>query len=81
MQSKPFSECLQNESKCVHHWILPRPNGRYTEGVCKKCDETRQFQNTPEWMYNSGKTWTTRNTGSYADRVAQGKSKGDAKRH
>ena len=28
---------------CAHHWILMAPSGNSTNGTCKHCGETRQF--------------------------------------
>ena len=39
---------------CSHHWLIEEPNGEFSKGRCKKCNETRQFQNS-----------LTRNSGWY----------------
>ncbi len=31
---------------CTHHWVIERPAGPTSEGVCQKCGETRQFSNS-----------------------------------
>jgi len=36
--------------KCVHYWKLPRPNGPISIGRCKKCKETKSFNNS---LYNT----------------------------
>jgi len=33
---------------CVHHWVIDPPNGRYSEGVCQKCGQVREFDNFPD---------------------------------
>ena len=35
---------------CVHHWDIATPAGPTSEGVCRKCRETREFPNVPSWM-------------------------------
>jgi hypothetical protein len=34
------------DNECLHHWLLEPPNGPVTEGVCKKCDLTKEFDNS-----------------------------------
>jgi hypothetical protein len=34
--------------KCVHHWAIETPNGRESEGVCKRCGLRRSFSNSNE---------------------------------
>ena len=34
------------ETQCIHHWILEPPNGPVTEGICKKCDRIKKFDNS-----------------------------------
>lgn len=31
---------------CSHHWMLPRPGGPTSNGVCKFCGAEREFSNT-----------------------------------
>ena len=33
---------------CVHHWRIESPNGRESEGVCKRCGATKAFANSNE---------------------------------
>ncbi len=33
---------------CTHHWVIERPAGPTSEGVCQKCGETKQFSNSAE---------------------------------
>ena len=31
---------------CAHHWLIDRPNGPLSEGVCQRCGERREFMNS-----------------------------------
>jgi|TARA_B100002003_G_scaffold92564_1_gene86325 hypothetical protein len=31
---------------CRHHWIIEPANGPVSRGVCRNCQETRQFRNS-----------------------------------
>ena len=33
---------------CVHHWRIESPNGRESQGVCKRCGAIRAFANSTE---------------------------------
>lgn len=33
---------------CVHHWLIETPNGRESQGVCKRCGATKEFSNSTE---------------------------------
>ena len=33
---------------CSYHWMIERPNGPVSNGVCRLCGETRKFQNYVE---------------------------------
>ena len=38
---------------CTHHWEIDRPNGPVSRGVCKLCQEVREFENSineNKWM-------------------------------
>ena len=37
---------------CTHHWVIDRPDGPVSRGVCKLCQEVREFENTI-----SGRKW------------------------
>ena len=43
---------IGEESTCQHHWVIDRPAGPVSQGVCRLCDETREFQNCVE-----GSSW------------------------
>lgn len=30
---------------CVHHWKIETPNGRFSQGKCTPCGETKLFDN------------------------------------
>ena len=34
------------ELKCIHHWIIDIPTGSLSLGICKKCKESKEFQNS-----------------------------------
>ena len=38
----------QGGPKCVHHWIIETPNGRESQGVCKRCGAKKEFANSNE---------------------------------
>ena len=40
---------------CAHHWVIDRPNGPMSDGVCQRCGERRRFANSAELA----STWTT----------------------
>ncbi|MCH8297923.1 MAG: helix-turn-helix transcriptional regulator [Chloroflexi bacterium] len=33
-------------SRCAHHWIIAVPNGPMSDGVCQRCGDHREFQNS-----------------------------------
>jgi hypothetical protein len=33
---------------CVHHWRIESPNGRESQGTCRRCGATRNFSNSTE---------------------------------
>lgn len=33
---------------CVHHWRIEEPNGRESQGVCKRCGAVKKFANSTE---------------------------------
>ncbi len=41
MKRKP----TKPESCLAHYWIIPRPDGPTSKGVCKKCGATQEFYN------------------------------------
>lgn len=40
------SDRAESPKDCAHHWLLPRPGGPTSDGVCKFCGAERQFSNT-----------------------------------
>ena len=37
-------------TECTHHWVIDRPNGPLSEGVCQRCGERREFKNSAEYI-------------------------------
>jgi hypothetical protein len=35
------------KSTCCHYWLIDKPNGPLSHGVCKFCHEEREFSNSP----------------------------------
>lgn len=35
-------------SRCAHHWVIDAANGHTSRGVCKLCQEVREFENSTE---------------------------------
>ena len=35
-------------NNCAHHWVIDRPNGPMSDGVCQRCGERREFTNSAE---------------------------------
>ena len=40
---------LDKFMECKHHWVIDRPNGPLSEGVCLRCGEKREFTNSVEF--------------------------------
>ena len=38
---------LDQQAKCCHYWLIDKPNGPVSRGVCKFCHEERLFSNAP----------------------------------
>ena len=38
---------------CAHYWVIDRPDGPESEGVCKLCGEKKAFSNSVDSAYNS----------------------------
>ena len=38
---------------CQHHWVIEKPNGPFSDGVCRNCGEERRFMNSIE----GGSSW------------------------
>ena len=34
---------------CAHHWVIAVPNGPISEGVCQRCGQVREFNNSAEY--------------------------------
>jgi len=53
---------------CAHHWVIAVPNGPISEGVCQRCGQVRQFNNSAE--YNP----MLMKFGGSAEKAVEGKS-------
>ena len=45
-------ERLNKFMACKHHWVIDRPKGPLSVGVCQRCGERREFRNSadsPSW--------------------------------
>ena len=42
----------QEASACQHHWVIERPAGPTSRGVCRHCAAEREFEN-----YIEGSSW------------------------
>ena len=36
---------VESGPACVHYWIIDIPSGPVSNGVCRRCGETREFSN------------------------------------
>lgn len=36
----------EQNSTCVHHWVIDPPEGRASIGTCKKCGTSEEFRNS-----------------------------------
>ena len=43
---------FEEQLVCQHHWVIDRPAGPVSKGVCGRCGEEREFQN-----YIEGSGW------------------------
>ena len=41
----------ESASDCTHYWVIESPRGPVSNGVCKLCNEEREFRNS---FANSG---------------------------
>ena len=48
------AEATQEGSGCQHHWVIGRPAGPVSKGLCRRCGEERDFPS-----YNEG-DWISR---------------------
>ena len=44
---------VQEHSDCRHYWLIDRPAGPVSKGVCRLCGEEKAFQN-----YIEGSAWS-----------------------
>ena len=41
---------------CVHHWMLPSPNGKEAMGICRHCGKKQMHYNSLGWtQWSRGK--------------------------
>ena len=33
-------------ANCAHHWVIEAANGHTSTGVCRRCQEVREFENS-----------------------------------
>jgi len=48
---------------CAHHWVIDTANGHLSRGVCKRCQQVREFENS--LMATS---WSRTNSGTRRQR-------------
>jgi hypothetical protein len=36
-----------SDTPCCHHWLIDKPNGALSHGICKHCGAERDFANIP----------------------------------
>lgn len=42
----PAVAVMEEVRDCRHHWVIEPANGRYSRGECRKCHETKAFENS-----------------------------------
>jgi hypothetical protein len=62
------------DNQRVHYWIIDSPDGRESEGTCRKCGDFRMFQNRmPDGSdYWQGKGSRSRQRGTRNGHLAMG---------
>lgn len=46
-----------NGAPCSHHWVIDSANGPISRGVCRLCQEVREFENSPNiQLWGNGPT-------------------------
>jgi len=43
---KQRGQDTKTETECVHHWVIKPAQGPLSEGRCKRCKLTRDFENS-----------------------------------
>ena len=43
---KQRGQGTKTETECVHHWVIEPANGPVSEGRCKRCKVTKDFENS-----------------------------------
>ena len=69
---------MSNTPNCIQHWMLESPNGRLSEGICKKCGESKMFPNLMPWMEEGNSHWTKSQPATYQHKLAVDRAKAKA---
>ena len=48
MSPESAANVRKARKNCVHHWQIDAPNGRESQGVCKRCGLSKNFSNSNE---------------------------------
>lgn len=59
---------------CVHHWVIAIPDGPQSKGKCKKCKETKLFNNGGNYWKDD---WNITNAGFFDEYTATGRRAAD----
>ena len=51
-QEAPLGSDAEQQAVCQHHWLIDKPSGAVSKGVCRLCGQEREFQN-----YVEGSAW------------------------
>ena len=46
IEEQVFQAGIEEEPLCRHHWVIESPHGATSHGICKRCSEERDFQNS-----------------------------------
>ena len=52
MTETKMTETKMIETNCIHHWMLPIPDGKFSLGTCKICGTTKEFSNSTQEYTN-----------------------------
>ena len=55
---------------CRHYWIIDAPSGPVSRGVCRECDEVREFKNVIDSAPWGEETSTTQSSGEQYAKVS-----------
>jgi hypothetical protein len=51
----PTETVIPSVPPCLHYWVIEPPNGPLSQGVCRVCQEIREFKNSVAWEFSSRK--------------------------